>query len=183
MSENRFFQHIQSVMTDYKPEAPQAAYAGMRRKLWWSNFTKISATRFNVWYALLIVSSASLWFNYSYNKSTTAAEVVPIETIQYPNPNHTVPSAQQEQQITGNEEEVAIVETEKPSTARTSVPVSTDIEVVSHEPMVTDNGAATTAKDSNVLPKQESSFKDTSASISKGGKKGLKVKTFQVSDK
>ena len=49
MSEDRFFQHVRSTMADYRPEVPEAVYSSVRKKLWWSNFTRLSATRFNVW--------------------------------------------------------------------------------------------------------------------------------------
>jgi len=62
MSEDRFFQQVNAAMSDYSPEVPASVYAGMRKKLWWSNFTRLSATRFNVWYAALILTGGFMWF-------------------------------------------------------------------------------------------------------------------------
>jgi hypothetical protein len=183
MSENRFFQNIQSTLADYTPEVPRTAYAGMRRKLWWSNFTIISATRFNVWYALLIVSSASLLYKYSSDKSTSATEVVKSETIQTQDQNPTVPSTQQEQQILRHQDEVLPVTAVKPSTESPSAPVLNSPELLINEPVVSENSTVETSKEGIEHAQQKTEKVDTIATVAKGTKKGLKVKTFQVSDK
>lgn len=55
MSEERFFSQVKSTMEHYAPEAPAEVYSGMRKKLWWNGFTKLSVTRFNMWYVLLFL--------------------------------------------------------------------------------------------------------------------------------
>ncbi len=57
MSEERFYQQVKDVMYNYSPEVPHQVYGKMRRALWWSNFTKLSATRFNMWYLLLLLGA------------------------------------------------------------------------------------------------------------------------------
>ena len=58
MSEERFFNQMKDSLQSYSPEVPEAVYAGMRKKLWWSNFTRFSATRLNMWYLILLVGAA-----------------------------------------------------------------------------------------------------------------------------
>jgi hypothetical protein len=58
MSDERFYDQVRSTMSGYAPEVPQAAYGKMRRALWWSNFTKLSVTRFNMWYLVAILGMA-----------------------------------------------------------------------------------------------------------------------------
>ncbi len=55
MSEERFFEQVKSSLFGYAPDVPTEAYSKMRRAFWWSNFTKLSATRFNMWYLLLML--------------------------------------------------------------------------------------------------------------------------------
>jgi hypothetical protein len=56
MSEEKFFLQVKSTMEHYAPEVPAAVYAGMRRKLWVSQFMRWNASRLNAWYVLLFVS-------------------------------------------------------------------------------------------------------------------------------
>ncbi|MFM9986328.1 MAG: hypothetical protein ACKVOK_13905 [Flavobacteriales bacterium] len=55
MSDERFYDQVRNTMSGYAPEVPQAAYGKMRRALWWSNFTKLSVTRFNMWYLIALL--------------------------------------------------------------------------------------------------------------------------------
>lgn len=82
MSEDRFFNQVRETLHDYAPEVPQSVYGAMRRKLWWSNFTKLSVTRFNVWYAILIMAAGGIWFagRFSQNKPGMAPAVVNEQT-------------------------------------------------------------------------------------------------------
>ncbi|MBX7052712.1 MAG: hypothetical protein K1X54_11800 [Flavobacteriales bacterium] len=65
MSDERFFQQVKSSLHDYQPAVDASVYSGMRRKLWWSNFTKLSFARFNMYYLLLLLgtSSAIVYYN------------------------------------------------------------------------------------------------------------------------
>lgn len=55
MSDERFFQTVKSSLHDYQPAVDASVYSGMRRKLWWSNFTKLNFARFNMYYLILML--------------------------------------------------------------------------------------------------------------------------------
>ena len=57
MSDERFFSQVKSTMFDYAPAVADHVYHSMRRKFWWNKFTTLSATRFNMWYLLLMVAA------------------------------------------------------------------------------------------------------------------------------
>jgi hypothetical protein len=83
MSDERFFSQVKATLGDYAPSVPGSVYTGMRRKLWLANFTRLSATRFNMWYALLLISIGSGVAAY-HNMDETVAEKsmdTPISTI------------------------------------------------------------------------------------------------------
>lgn len=76
MSEERFYQQVKDVMYNYSPEVPHQVYGKMRRALWWSNFTKLSATRFNMWYLLLLLGAggtAAVLFTHDHKTAATSA--------------------------------------------------------------------------------------------------------------
>lgn len=56
MSEDKFFGQVKSTMEHYAPEVPTAVYAGMRRKLWLSQFLHWNAARLNAWYVLMLAT-------------------------------------------------------------------------------------------------------------------------------
>ena len=70
MSEERFYNQVREQLFDYSPEVPQSVYSGMRRKLWWSDFTSFKAFRFNMWYLLIMVGGASAAVIYSSKENT-----------------------------------------------------------------------------------------------------------------
>jgi hypothetical protein len=70
MSEERFYNQMREQLFDYSPEVPQSVYSGMRRKLWWSDFTSFKAFRFNMWYLLIMVGGASAAVIYSTKENT-----------------------------------------------------------------------------------------------------------------
>lgn len=72
MSEERFFAQVKSTMETFSPEVPQAVYAGMRRRVWWNKFTALDATRFNMWYLLLLVGVGSATAGYHFNGKAVA---------------------------------------------------------------------------------------------------------------
>jgi hypothetical protein len=72
MSDERFFAQVKSTLENYAPAVNQEAYAGMRRKLWWSNFTKLSATRMNMWYLILLLAAGAGATAYYFNGSASA---------------------------------------------------------------------------------------------------------------
>ena len=76
MSEDRFFQQVNATMANYRPEVPQAVYSGMRKKLWWSNFTRLSATRFNIWYLAILITGSTALLNVGITENDSAASEV-----------------------------------------------------------------------------------------------------------
>ncbi|MFN0031049.1 MAG: hypothetical protein ACKVOR_02705 [Flavobacteriales bacterium] len=62
MSDERLYSQVKNLIHDYHPEVPQQAYSKMRRALWWSNFTKLSTHRFNLWYLLLVIGAGTMAF-------------------------------------------------------------------------------------------------------------------------
>ena len=186
MSEDRFFQQVNAAMTDYSPEVPASVYAGMRKKLWWSNFTRLSATRFNVWYAALILTGGLAWFAVGNAKTTASpAEAVTVsETAIVESP--AVESS------AGNENQSPVSSTTQENSPHNAAAVSTK------------NAAKTEAVDSKDEPATQSNQPDLmteatntegqvinepsanqseSTQIKQGSKKGLKVKTFNSTDK
>lgn len=83
MSEEKFFLQVKSTMEHYAPEVPAAVYAGMRRKLWVSQFMRWNASRLNAWYILLFVSlgtTAAVLASSNSAKGTKAAQFsAPVE--------------------------------------------------------------------------------------------------------
>ena len=76
MSENRFFQQVNATIADYSPVVPESVYAGMRKKLWWSNFTRLSVTRFNIWYlAILVTGTVALLSTGAADKEASTVEM------------------------------------------------------------------------------------------------------------
>lgn len=80
MSDERFFEQFKNTLSNYAPEVPQAAYGKMRRALWWSNFTRLSLTRFNMWYliALLGVGGGALALMSGENTAQREAAMAPV---------------------------------------------------------------------------------------------------------
>lgn len=82
MSEDRFFQQVKSVMSDYQPEVPGQVYAGMRKKMWWSNFLRFDATRLNVWYVAVAVGATAAFLVNVNTPSTAAADSAVAPSVQ-----------------------------------------------------------------------------------------------------
>jgi hypothetical protein len=185
MSEDRFFNQVRSVMSDYRPEVPEAAYSGMRRKLWWSNFTRLSATRFNVWYAALLLASTTACIAWSLGstdaeiKSSSASSVAPVQT-QTEN-QAVLPSVQQAQ--------IENSASAQPVATKSNVKQSTD-----SNPELTESANQTAQ--SNAVEVQVESTPETHVAaetqvtapaeqkntVQQGARKGLKVKTYGSSD-
>lgn len=78
MSDERFFSQVKSTMFDYAPAVADNVYQSMRRKFWWNKFTTLSATRFNMWYLLLMVGAGGA-FAINYYSSTALANM-PVQS-------------------------------------------------------------------------------------------------------
>ena len=62
MTEERFFNEVRNRMENFSPEVPSSVYSGMRKKLWWNNFTRFRAAHLNVWYVAAVSTAAICWF-------------------------------------------------------------------------------------------------------------------------
>jgi len=80
MSDEKFFSQVKGSLESYAPEVPQEVYSKMRRKLWWSGFTKLSAARFNMWYLILLVGLGGGLMAYS-NTCDAPASTVKMEPL------------------------------------------------------------------------------------------------------
>jgi hypothetical protein len=184
MSEDRFFNQVRSVMSDYRPEVPEAAYSGMRRKLWWSNFTRLSATRFNVWYAALLLTSTTACIAWSLGStdaeisSSSASSVVPAQT-QTDN-QAVLPSAPQVQ--------VENSAAAQPVATKSNMKESIDSPELAESPLQTAQCNAvevqveSTPETHVAAETQVTAPAEQKNSVQQGARKGLKVKTYGSSD-
>lgn len=53
--EDKFFEMYRDSFQDFAPEAPASIYAGVRKKMMWSNFMTFNLSTLNVWYLGLIL--------------------------------------------------------------------------------------------------------------------------------
>ena len=176
MSEDRFYQQVRSTMTDYSEDVPTSVYAGMRKKLWWSNFIQLNITRFNVWYALAIVCGLAAYA--SWGPSATVAQsdqailVTPIEVVvsapDLKASDAIVSTSQEKPTVSGNSSQ---------NQSHIAVETATEEVVPPIESVSTEQMAATEGS----MPVQPAV--DQQNTVSKqGGKKGLKVKTYNAPD-
>ena len=56
-SEERFLQNIRGQFEHFSPEVPASVYKGMRRRMFWGNFMRFDASRFNAWYLLALMGA------------------------------------------------------------------------------------------------------------------------------
>lgn len=120
MSDEKFFSQVKNSLEFYAPEAPQEVYLGMRRKLWWSGFTKLSATRFNMWYLILLIGLGSALLVYQNTCSASASECQVKPLVPQVNQTIEVPKAT----IENSEEESAITVVSEPAVHQPSNVVS-----------------------------------------------------------
>jgi len=186
MSEDRFFQQVNAAMTDYRPEVPESVYAGMRKKLWWSNFTRLSATRFNVWYAALLVTGGLAWFvsNNANTNDRPAAGVIVNEASMVESPVVET-SAGSLNQVPASS---TTAEAPKQSTSNVAPSV---VSKATTDPLIDETAALTDQPESvgetpaseGQLLKETPANQTESSQTKQGAKKGLKVKTFNSTDK
>jgi hypothetical protein len=152
--------------------------------LWWSDFTKISASRFNIWYALLIVTSASLLINFSLtdatqeNEAATSAQSELPEVVNQDLPDSPVHKASENTQATGEIMEGTSSKDVRPTAAPAISHEEKSLEVVDGVTVTEKTPVQTLSVETTAEGK-----KDSVASSGKGVKRGLKVKTFQGTDK
>jgi len=186
MSEDRFFQQVNAAMTDYSPEVPASVYAGMRKKLWWSNFTRLSATRFNVWYAALILAGGLVLFAIGNPKTgSNAAEAASVSEEASIEPPVVETSEDRQNQLpassTTAENSTQCASAVHPkSTANEEAVASTDEAAAQSVQPELVNEASTSE---GQLVNQTNASQTETVPGKQGAKKGLKVKTFNSADK
>ena len=184
MSEDRFFQHVRSTMTDYRPEVPEAVYSGIRKKLWWSNFTRLSATRFNIWYLSILITGAICIWNVSKVEESASTKAVsqPVLTPSESIPVQVVPSTE----ITDELSEVVAESNSEKNTSK-KITQSTNAEAsatVFEEASVQRSATAEVSSESSpqeVVPQNVQSVEP--AQQKSGSKKGLKLKSYDSTNK
>ena len=179
MSEDRFFQQVKSVMSDYSPEVPGHVYQGVRKKMWWSNFMRFDASRLNIWYIALTVGVATaIVLNVGQPASTAADNLeVPVsseaEVVVSPAtaPAMTESAVANEPQAPAEAVTVRNTAVEKTAPA-TSHPMT--------EQKVTSDVAEVEVSKEAEQPKVEEpqQMKNESQAPAKANKRGLKVKTY-----
>ena len=185
MSEDRFFQQVKSVMSDYSPEVPGSVYEGVRKKMWWSNFMRFDASRLNIWYVALAVGvTSAIALNIGQPASTASdtpvsptssqAEIAVAPSVT-PAVNESAVSA--ESQVPAETAAVTNTGVEK-TAAPTSNPKAEEV-------VTTDVASVEIVKEAEQTKAEETQqTKNESQLPAKANKRGLKVKTYSAeSDK
>jgi len=177
MSEDRFFQQVNSVMSDYSPEVPGHVYQGVRKKMWWSNFMRFDASRLNIWYIALTVGVATAIVLNVGQPASTAADnlVVPVSSEAEVAVSPSTAPAMTESAV--NNERQAEVSTVRNTTVEKTAP-ATSHPMTEHK--VTSNVVEVEASKEAEQPKIEEpqQMKNESQAPAKANKRGLKVKTY-----
>jgi len=172
MSDDRFYNQVRSTMANYQPEVPASVYGAMRKKLWWSNFTKLSATRFNIWYLGIMISGAvAAWAFLPQSAAIeTAAETQPAAVPAFVQPViEQAPAAVRAVPVTQTETQTTAV---NHSEKKHQQPIESE--------QHTENTAEVIAPE-EVNPTANTPIEETKseAQQAKGGaKRGLKMKTY-----
>jgi hypothetical protein len=183
MSEDRFFQQVNSIMGDYRPEVPQGVYSGMRQKLWWSNFTRFGLTSMNIWYMLLIAGSVAAWFSFGPEASSVQQPQLPSEQVIVSSSNEIQRTEQ------SSAESPAIPESVKPRSMDVSTQNVSDAVVQSQdvstqmEPQTVSQNPIETKEPETIETPITVESPQVGDSVKKGSKKGLKVKSYEQTDK
>jgi hypothetical protein len=187
MSEDRFFQQVNSVMANYSPEVPEGVYSGMRKKLWWSNFTRFSLTRLNMWYMLLAIASITAWIAMSPDAAVVQQPQLPSEQVAVSSsdgsnyevgqtlqssqnqPKQSMPAQVQSKDFSTQNNHNATVQSQDPTSQLENQDNAVNIaEPAQHE--------------ASELPIANEQVQAADA-IKKGSKKGLKVKSYEQAEK
>lgn len=186
MSEDRFFQHVRSTMADYRPEVPEAVYSSVRKKLWWSNFTRLSATRFNVWYvAILLTGSVGVMF-FIQPDEPVATQTVSQTEVSSPEalPVQQVPSLESAEPQTSSDQQANSAKSAAANQAQ-HVPHRTKIEVIQEETILPEQNSITEKASEQQVQEviSDNTQSVDAAQPASGSKKGLKVKTYNSTNK
>jgi len=179
MSEDRFFQQVKSVMSDYRPEVPGHVYEGARKKMWWSNFMRFDASRLNIWYIALTVGVAATIVMYVGQPASTAADnlVAPVNSEAEVAVSPVATPAITESVVINEGQAPAEVSTVRNTAVQKTAPSSANPKV--EEVVTTDVAAVEVAKEAEQVKSEEpQQMKNESQAPAKANKRGLKVKTY-----
>ena len=182
MSEDRFYSKMRSVITEYRPEVPASVYEGMRKKLWWSNFTRLSITRFNMWYVLLIIGGIGTWAGVGLSKQEVATQVVEstIESgsqeISVSAPQLTMEDPEKMEQVTSTPK---VNRGKDNGIGRKDLPANR--ELLSEKPDAEKAVSPVTEKQSE--PAAPAAETQQTEPVKQGNRKGLKITTYGTDEK
>ncbi|MFT4678868.1 MAG: hypothetical protein ACI84C_000679 [Flavobacteriales bacterium] len=85
---DQFLEMFKESFGDYSPEVPSAVYAGVRKKMFWSNFMGFNMAQLNIWYVLLASSSVALlgWSNLEQESIGSVANASEYQIIELREP-------------------------------------------------------------------------------------------------
>ena len=179
MSEDRFFQQVKSVMSDYRPEVPGHVYEGARKKMWWSNFMRFDATRLNIWYIALTVGvAATIIMNVGQPASTAADKLVaPVSSEADVAVSPATAPAMTESVVNNEGQAPAETVTVRNTAVEKTAPSMANPKA--EEVVTTDVAAVEVAKEAEQVKSAEpQQMKNESQAPAKANKRGLKVKTY-----
>ena len=179
MSEDRFFQQVKSVMSDYRPEVPGHVYEGARKKMWWSNFMRFDASRLNVWYIALTVGvAATIIMNVGQPASTAAENLsVPVSSESEVAVSPAAAPAMTESAVNKEGQAPAEVSTVRNTAVQKTAPSTAN--TTAEEVVTTDIATVEPTKEvEQVKSAEPQQMKNESQAPAKANKRGLKVKTY-----
>jgi hypothetical protein len=181
MSEDRFFQQVKSVMSDYQPEVPGHVYQGVRKKMWWSNFMRFDLTRLNIWYISLAIGvTTAIVMNTGEQPSRATDKPAAPASNQAEVVEATTDAPAASKSSVNNESQVPTeAVTVKNTVAEKTVPVTS--KPITEEIVVSD---VASAEETKVVeqPKavEHQQIQNEAQAPAKANKRGLKVKTYSA---
>ncbi len=85
---DQFLEMFRDSFGDFAPEVPASVYAGVKKKMFWSNFMGFNIAQLNIWYVLLATSSIALlgWSNLEQNSTGILASGSEYELKEFREP-------------------------------------------------------------------------------------------------
>jgi hypothetical protein len=187
MSEDRFFQQVKATMAHYSPEVPESVYVGIRKKLWWSNFTRLSVTRFNIWYLAVLITGAAAAISVSQAADSAETEnAVQLQTSADASGGvmavtESAPSEESAASVVQPEEQTSANNTVDPMSSKNHAVAQTDLTAQETESPNQPMQASTSEELSESVNQNPQTVQPSESKTA--SKKGLKVKTYNSGDK
>jgi len=151
--------------------------------LWWSDFTRLSATRFNVWYLLFALVSVGLYLGWSRSTEATEASIVNTPVVI----EHVPPVVNQGDAIEPRgAAEIVVTDRERGSApSRTERTTTPEITLTDEQQTASQTAQLEHPSDASLTEEtqKENAPNESPAHATPGSKKGLKVKTYDTSKK